>query len=243
MKSVTHKASDFTLNRKLLRTAFLDTVPVMTGYVFLGFGFGILMQQNGFGVLWAAAMSLFIYAGSMQYVAIPLLTSGASLLTAAATAFVVNARHLFYGISMVDAYRDTGKWKPYLIFGLTDETFSINCSTDVPGGVDRGWFYFFVTLLNQLYWVSAATLGGLLGSLITFDTMGLDFVMTAMFVVIFLEQWLKEKQHLSSLIGVGASVLCLIIFGKDSFLVPAMCVILCLLTLCRKPIEKAGDAL
>ena len=229
------------IKRKALAAAFPHTLPILTGFAFLGMAYGINMSVSGFSFLYPMLMAITIYGGSLEFVCVSMLLSSFSPVAAFLMALLIQARHLFYGVAMLDKYRDLGWKRFYLIFGLTDETFSINCSTDVPEGIDRGWFYFFVTLLNQLYWVSAATLGGLLGSLITFDTMGLDFVMTAMFVVIFLEQWLKEKQHLSSLIGVGASVLCLMIFGKDSFLVPAMIVILCMLTLCRKPIEKAGE--
>ena len=229
------------IKRKALAAAFPHTLPILTGFAFLGMAYGINMSVSGFSFLYPMLMAITIYGGSLEFVCVSMLLSSFSPVAAFLMALLIQARHLFYGLAMLDKYRDLGWKRFYLIFGLTDETFSINCSTDVPEGVDRGWFYFFVTLLNQLYWVSAATLGGLLGSLITFDTMGLDFVMTAMFVVIFLEQWLKEKQHLSSLIGVGASVLCLMIFGKDSFLVPAMIVILFMLTLCRKPIEKAGE--
>lgn len=230
------------IKRRALAAAFPHTLPILTGFAFLGMAYGINMSVSGFSFLYPMLMAITIYGGSLEFVCVSMLLSSFSPVAAFLMALLIQARHLFYGLAMLDKYRDLGWKRFYLIFGLTDETFSINCSMDVPEDVDRGWFYFFVTLLNQLYWVSAATLGGLLGSLITFDTMGLDFVMTAMFVVIFLEQWLKEKQHLSSLIGVGASVLCLMIFGKDSFLVPAMVVILCMLTLCRKPIEKAGES-
>ena len=155
---------------------------------------------------------------------------------------MIQARHLFYGISMLDKFKDMGWKKFYLIYGMCDETFSINCTAEIPGDCDRGWFYFFVTLLNQLYWVGGATLGGLLGNLITFDTEGLDFVMTAMFIVIFLEQWLKEKRHFSEWAGLASSAACLLIFGKDNFMIPAMICILLLLTAFRKPVgRKAGE--
>ena len=155
---------------------------------------------------------------------------------------MIQARHLFYGISMLDKFKDMGWKKFYLIYGMCDETFSINCTAEIPEDCDRGWFYFFVTLLNQLYWVGGATLGGLLGNLITFDTKGLDFVMTAMFIVIFLEQWLKEKHHFSEWAGLASSTACLLIFGKDNFMIPAMICILLLLTAFRKPVgRKAGE--
>ena len=222
------------MNKRLLRTAVLDTVPVMTGYVFLGFGFGILMQQNGFGVLWAAAMSLFIYAGSMQYVAISLLTSGASLLTAAMTAFVVNARHLFYGISMVDAYKGTGKKKTYLIFGLTDETYSLVSQVQVPEGISQNGYCLLVTLFDHIYWVSGTVLGSLAGSLLPINYEGVDFALTALFVTIFVEQWLSTKKHGPAIIGVAATTVCLVIFGADVFLIPSMVIIAASLILMQK---------
>ena len=222
------------MKRSALRTAFLDTVPVMTGYVFLGFGFGILMHQNGYGVLWAVAMSLFIYAGSMQYVAVPLLASGAGLLTAALTAFVVNARHLFYGISMVDAYRGSGKRKPYLIFALTDETYSLVSKHQVPEGLSRHRYCFLLSLFDQCYWVAGTVLGSLAGSLIPINYEGIDFVLTALFVTIFVEQWLSTKKHGPAIIGVAATAACLLIFGSDFFLIPSMVIIAALLTMMRK---------
>jgi 4-azaleucine resistance transporter AzlC len=230
------------VNKRLLRAAFLDTVPVMTGYVFLGFGFGILMQQNGFGVLWAAAMSLFIYAGSMQYVAIPLLTSGASLLTAAATAFVVNARHLFYGISMVDAYKGMGSKKPYLIFGLTDETYSLVSQLQIPEGINPKSYCFLVTLFDHFYWVSGTVLGALAGSLLPINYEGVDFALTALFVTIFVEQWLSTKNHGPAIVGVAATVVCLVVFGVDVFLIPSMVIIAASLILMRKTGKEATHA-
>lgn len=151
---------------------------------------------------------------------------------------MINARHLFYGISMLDKYRKTGWKKPYLIFGMCDESFSINYTAEIPEDIDRGWFMFFVTLLNHLYWFSGATLGGIFGSLIHFNTEGLDFVMTAMFVVIFMEQWMKEKRHESALVGLGVSLVCLILFGADHFIIPTMLAILAVLTFLRKPLER-----
>ena len=242
MKFITHKASDFILKKNLLRIAFLDTVPVMTGYVFLGFGFGILMQQNGFGALWAAAMSLFIYAGSMQYVAIPLLTSGASLLTAAATAFVVNARHLFYGISMVDAYKGMGKKKPYLIFGLTDETYSLVSQLQLPEGIQPGSYCFLVTLFDHIYWISGTVLGALTGFLLPINYEGVDFALTALFVTIFVEQWISTKKHGPAIVGVAATVVCLVLFGPDVFLIPSMIIIAACLVMMRKSKKEEPHA-
>ena len=230
------------MNKRLLRTAFLDTVPVMTGYVFLGFGFGILMQQHGYGVLWAGAMSLFIYAGSMQYVAISLLTSGASLLTAAMTAFVVNARHLFYGISMVDTYKGMGNKKPYLIFGLTDETYSLVSQLQIPEGIHPRGYCFLVTLFDHIYWVSGTILGSLAGSLLPINYEGVDFALTALFVTIFVEQWLSTKNHGPAIIGVAATVICLVLFGADVFLIPSMVIIAVSLILIRKTGKEDSHA-
>ena len=228
------------MNKKLLRIAFLDTVPVMTGYVFLGFGFGILMQNCGYGVLWSGAMSLFIYAGSMQYVAVSLFTSGASLLTAAVTALMVNARLLFYGISMVDAYKGMGKKKPYLIFGLTDETYSLVSQLQLPQGVSRSGYCFLVTLFDHCYWVAGTVLGALAGTLLPINYEGVDFALTALFVTIFVEQWLSTKNHWPAIIGVAVTALCLILFGTEIFLIPSMLIIAASLTLMRKTGKEAS---
>ena len=224
---------------RALRAAFPHTIPVLTGYLVLGTAYGILMQAKGYGTGWAMAMSAIAFCGSMQFVALTLLTAVFDPIQAFLLSLMVNARHLFYGISMLDKYRGTGWKKFYLIFGMCDESFSINCTVDAPEGVDRGWFMFFITMLNQLYWVCGATMGGVFGSLIHFNTEGLDFVMTAMFVVIFLEQWLKEESHASSLLGLGLSALCLVAFGPDKFMIPAMAAILGVLLL-RAPMEKGG---
>ncbi len=220
--------------------AFPKTIPIMMGFLFLGMSYGIYMKVSGFSFVYPLCMSLVIFGGSLEFVAVTMLLGAFAPLQTFLVALMIQARHLFYGIALLEKYRSTGFKKLYLIFGMCDESFSINCSAEVPEGVDKGWFYFFVTLLNQSYWVFGATAGGLLGSFIRFDTKGLEFVMTAMFVVIFLEQWLKEKKHYTELIGVGASILCLILFGADSFLIPTMICILCFLTMFRKSIEKAG---
>lgn len=222
------------MKKSAVKSAFLDTVPVLAGYVFLGFGFGILMNQNGYGLLWSAAMSLFIYAGSMQYMAVSLLTGGASLLTTALTTFVVNARHLFYGISMIDAYKGAGKKKPYLIFALTDETYSLVSQNQAPDGISRQGYCFLVSLFDHIYWVSGTLLGSLAGSLLPINFEGIDFVLTALFVTIFVEQWLSTKHHFPAVVGVMSTALCLIFFGSDIFLIPSMVLIALILTLSRK---------
>ena len=229
--------------KKALRCAFPKTIPIMAGFLFLGASYGIYMRVSGFSFVYPMLMALTIFGGSLEFVAVTMLLGSFAPLQTFVMTLLIQARHIFYGISMLEKYKNTGLKKLYLIFGMCDESFSINCSADIPEDVDRGWFMFFVTLLNQSYWVFGATMGGLLGSLITFNTEGIEFVMTAMFVVIFLEQWLKEKQHYSSLIGVLSSAVCLIIFGADSFMLPTMLCILCLLSLLKKPIEKKEGAL
>ena len=186
-------------------------------------------------------MSLLVFAGSMEFVAVNLLLGAFNPLQALVMTLMINARHLFYGISMLDRYKGMGWKKFYLIFGMCDESFSINYTAQIPEGVDRGWFYFFVTLLNHLYWFSGATLRGIFGSFLRFDTEGLEFVMTAMFVAIFLEQWRKDQNHVSALLGLGLSLLCLWVFGADGFILPAMLAILGVLTLLRKPLEREED--
>lgn len=221
------------------KAAFVKTLPVMAGYLVLGFGFGILLEDNGYGFWWALAMSGFIYAGSMQYVTISLMTSGASLISAALTTLMVNARHLFYGISMVDRYKDAGKKKPYLMFALTDETYSLVCNGECPEETDSHSYYFWVSLFNQCYWIVGSLLGSLVGTALQFNTAGIDFSMTALFVTVFIEQWLSTKNHISAVLGVVSSALCLFVFGSDKFLIPSMIVITVVLSLSKKKIEEA----
>ena len=230
-----------TVIKSALKAAFPHTIPIFAGFWFLGITYGIYMRALGFGFAYPMVMSVVIFGGSLEFVAAEMLLSAFAPLQTFLVALMIQARHLFYGISMLDRFRGTGWKKFYLILGMCDESFSINYSAAIPEGVDRGWFMFFVTLLNHFYWFSGAALGGIAGSLISFNLEGLDFVMTAMFVVIFLEQWLKEKRHNTALIGLAVSVVCLSVFGADSFLLPTMGCILCVLTAFRKPIERAGD--
>ena len=224
--------------KKLLKTAVIKTLPVMTGYIALGIGFGILFHSHGYGLFWSLLMAVFIYAGSMQYVAINLITGGASLIATALTTLMVNARHLFYGISMIDKYKNAGKVKPYLIFALTDETYSLLCADDYPEGISPRKYQTAVSLLNHIYWITGCAAGSLIGSAVTFNTAGIDFCMTALFVTIFVEQWLSTKQHLPAVMGLTASVACLLIFGKDAFLIPSMLLIAALLIILKKPLER-----
>ncbi len=220
-------------NKSIVKRAFKDTLPVMAGYLVLGMGFGILLKSKGYGVLWAFSMSTVIYAGSMQYLAIDLITSGAGLITTALTTLMVNARHLFYGISMVDKYKNAGRGKPYLIYALSDETYSLVCSENDLAPEQKNRYYLAVTALDQFYWVAGTVLGSLLGSLIRFSTEGLDFALTALFISIFVDQWLGTKDHAPAAVGVAASVLCLVLFGPDRFLIPSMLLITLALTLMR----------
>lgn len=224
-----------------LRAAFPHTIPVMAGYLFLGFTYGVYMHVKGFSFVYPMLMAAAIYGGSLEFLAVEMLVSPFAPLQTFLAAFMIQARHLFYSIAMLDRYKGAGAKKPYLIFALTDETFAVLGSAVPPAGVDDGWFCFFITLLDQIYWVAGATLGGLAGGALPFNTEGLDFVMTAMFVCIFVDQCLKEKQHYSHLIGVGGALACLLLFGADGFLIPTMVCVLLLLTALRRPIAKAGE--
>ena len=225
------------MKRKALRAAFPYTIPVFTGYVVLGISYGVLMTASGFPFWMPMLTSLAIFAGSMEFVLINLLLGGFDLLQAFLMTLMINARHLFYGVSMLEKYKGMGLKKLYLIFGLTDESFSVNCVTEPPEGVDRGWFALFVTLLDHCYWFLGATLGGIFGTILHFNTEGLDFVMTAMFVVIYMEQWKKDDNHLSAILGVVLPVICLILFGAQRFMIPAMLTILFGLAAVRRPLE------
>ena len=226
---------------KAFKAAFPYTIPIFAGFWFIGLTYGIYMNASGFSFVYPMLMSFFIFGGSLEFVAAEMLLSPFAPLQVFLMALLIQARHLFYGISMLDKYKGTG-WKKFsLIYGMCDESFSINYAAKIPEGVDKGWFMLFVTWLNRFYWVSGATIGGLVGSLLKFDTSGIGFVMTAMFVVIFLDQWLKEKSHASSLIGIGVSVVCLVIFGPDSFMLPTMAAIILILTAARKKLDTPEE--
>ena len=226
--------------KQTIRKAFTKSLPVMAGYIVLGIGFGILLKDAGYGLFWAFIMSLTIYAGSMQYVAVPFLASGASLITVALTTLMVNARHLFYGLTMIDKYKTAGRKKPYLIFSLTDETYSLLCTDEIPDGVDRHWYQLLVSLFDQCYWILGSVLGSLVKELLAFDTAGIDFSMTALFVTVFVEQWLSTKNHWPGMIGLVSAAACLAIFGPDSFLLPTMIAITISLLLLRKSGKGEG---
>lgn len=220
------------------KAAFPLTIPIMMGYLFLGMAFGILLQSKGYSFVWALLMSGFIYAGSMQFVAVSLLTGAVSLVNVVLMTLMVNARHLFYGLSMLEEFKGFGKRKPYMVFSLTDETFSLLCSAKEPEGVDRKWFQFFISFFDQLYWLAGSVLGAVAGSLITFNTKGIDFAMTALFTVIVIEQWKGTKNHIPALTGLVGSVICLLIFGPSGFILPSMILMVAVLTIFRKKVEE-----
>lgn len=230
------------MKKQAIKRVFLDTVPVLTGYLFLGAGFGILLSETGYGIGWAFFMSLFMFAGSGQYLAVSLLASQASLISTAIATLLVNARHLFYGISLVDAYKDAGKKKSYMIFGLTDETYSLVTQNQPPEGVSRHLYCFLVTLFDHIYWICGCVLGNVMGATLPISFEGVEFVLTALFVTMFVEQWLSSKNHLPALIGVVSTAVCLMIFGSDIFLIPSMVLIALLLTVSRKTARRAVNA-
>lgn len=225
------------MKKRIAKLAFIKSLPVMAGYIVLGIGFGILLRNAGYGAVWAFAMSLLIYAGTMQYVGVGLISGGASVITAVITTIMVNARHLFYSISMVDRYKDSGKFKPYLIFALTDETYSLLSDGTMPEGIstneDIAFYRFLVSFFNQCYWITGSVLGSLLGEVLPFSTEGIEFSMTALFIASFTEQWLQTKDHIPALTGLIGTAVCLAVFGSERFLIPAMLLITLILTLLR----------
>ena len=218
--------------------AFPNTIPILAGFLFLGIAYGIYMNQSGFKFYYPMFMSFIIFAGSVEFATVSWLLGSFDPVNIFFLTLMINARHLFYGLSMLEKYNIPGWKKLYLIYGMCDESFSINATIDVPKDIDRGWFMFFVTMLNQIYWVAGATIGGIFGSFIPFDTKGIEFVMTALFVVIFLENWLKEKDHNASVIGLFISFICLMIFKGTNFIIPSMIIILSVLTLLRGRLQK-----
>lgn len=219
-------------------SAFPNTIPILAGFLFLGIAYGIYMNQSGFKFYYPMFMSFIIFAGSVEFATVSWLLGSFDPVNIFFLTLMINARHLFYGLSMLEKYNIPGWKKLYLIYGMCDESFSINATVDVPNDIDKGLFMFFVTMLNQIYWVAGATIGGIFGSFIPFDTKGIEFVMTALFVVIFLENWLKEKDHSASVIGLFISFICLMIFKGTNFIIPSMIIILSVLTLLRGRLQK-----
>jgi len=214
-----------------LRAAFPHTIPILTSFLVLGMAYGVLMSSKGYGPLWSGFVSAFAFCGSMQYAAITLLTAAFDPLGAFLLSFMVNARHLFYGISLLKKYRGLGMLRPFLIYTMCDETFSVVATVDPPEEVDRGWFYFFISLLDWVYWVTGTVLGGVAGSLIMFNTAGMDFALTAMFVVLFLEQMLQPARRRAGIMGLACTVAALAVFGAERMVIPAMMLILVVLLL------------
>lgn len=225
------------MRSKTVKLAFLKSLPVMAGYIVLGIGFGILLRKAGYGVLWAFAMSTLIYGGSMQYVGVDLIAGGASIITTAITTFMVNARHLFYSISMLRVYKNSGKYKPYLIYSITDETYSLLCDGKTPEGTDPELYRFLVSLFDHSFWIIGGVLGNLLGAVLPFSSAGIEFSMTALFIAAFVEQWISSGDHIPAITGALSTLACLLIFGAENFLIPSMLLITFVLTLLRGRLE------
>ena len=227
--------------------AFRQSIPVMLGYVFLGIAFGLLLQNAGYGFVWACLASVVIYAGSMQFVLVSLLTAGAGLLYTAVMTLFINGRHIFYGLSFVERYKKMGKAYPYMVFSLTDETYSVLCGTKVPEDMDESKVFFWISLFDQCYWVLGSVIGSLAGSYITFDSTGIDFSMTALFIVIVVEQWQEQKSHFPALLGAVCGIVWLLVLGPDRFILPALCSCMAVLILVRRYVgldsgtENASD--
>ena len=224
-----------------LRAAFPATIPVMTGFLCLGIAYGVLMQSKGYGPLWSVLMSAIAFGGSMQFVAITLLTAAFDPIQAFLLSIMVNARHMFYGLSLLDKYKGLGKVRPFLIYVLCDETFSLVSTLEPPEGVGRKDFYFWISLLDYLYWITGTALGGLAGNLITFDTTGLDFALTALFVVLFLEQWKRAENRPAGIIGILCAAVSLAVFQADNMVIPAMVLVLAVLLGARRRLDRYGE--
>lgn len=223
--------------REAFKKAFPYTIPVFTGYVFIGIAFGVMFAEKGYSFLWAMFMSLMVYAGSGQYLAVNFFVPGVSFLQVIFLTLMVNIRHVFYGISLLEKFNNMGKKRWYMIFGLTDETYSLLCTTKTPEGVDEEKFLFAISIMNQSYWILGSAIGGIAGALIPFNSEGIDFAMTALFVVIFVEQWLEKKNRIPEVVGVVTAIICLNLFGTDGFVLPSMLIIILTLLLSRRNLE------
>lgn len=221
-----------------VKAAWPHTIPVLTGYIFMGGAFGILLQSQGYNFLWAALMAVTIYAGAGQFVAVGILGGAFAPLSAVLITLMVNARHVFYGFSLLDRFKEYGRARAYLIFGLTDETFSLLCSVPPPPHVSGRDFYLAITVLDHLYWISGCTLGAIAGSSLTFDPRGIDFVMTALFAAILVEQLRTPRNRVPALIGFVGPALCLPVFGPGHFMIPAMGLVVLGLSMARRRLEQ-----
>ena len=227
--------------KKAFQTAFPYTIPVLTGYLFIGIAFGVMYAEKGYSFLWAILMSVLVYAGSGQYLAVNFFVPGISFLQVIFLTFMVNVRHVFYGISLLERFHKMGKARWYMIFGLTDETYSLLCTTKVPEGVEESKFLFAISLMNQSYWVAGSAIGAIAGNILPINSEGIDFAMTALFVVIFIEQWMERKNRIPEIIGVMIAILCLLVFGADSFVLPAMLLIIFVLLVSKKKLSEEGE--
>ena len=224
--------------REAYKKAFPYTIPVLTGYIFIGVAFGVMFAEKGYSFLWAALMSILVYAGSGQYLAVNFFVPGISIFQVVFMTLMVNIRHVFYGISLLERFNGMGKKKWYMIFSLTDETYSLLCTTKIPEGIDEGKFLFAIASLDQVYWVAGSIIGAVEGSVLPFNSEGIDFAMTALFVVIFIEQWLDKKNRIPEIIGVAAAFIGLQIFGASRFVLPSMLLIVMILFVSKKQLQK-----
>lgn len=227
--------------KKAFQKAFPYTIPVLTGYLFIGIAFGVMYAEKGYSFLWAILMSVMVYAGSGQYLAVNFFVPGISFLQVIFLTFMVNVRHIFYGISLLERFNKIGKTRWYMIFALTDETYSLLCTTKVPKGVNESRFLFAISVLDHSYWVLGSAIGAIAGTLLPISSEGIDFAMTALFVVIFIEQWMERKNRIPELIGVAVATVALIIFGANNFVLPAMFAIVALLFIGRKKLDKEDE--
>lgn len=227
--------------KKSFRRAFRDSLPIMAGYLALGIGYGVLLQSKGYSFWWAILMSVTMFAGSGQYAGVDFMASGASLLSTAFMTLIINCRHFFYGVSLLEKYRGAGVFKPYLIFGLTDETYSITATTTLPDDLSPRHYYFFLTALNHSYWITGCVLGAVLGMFLPFSSEGVDFAMTALFIVIMTDQWLSAKEHLPAVLGAATTLVCLLVFGAQYFIVPALFLIAAEMMLLRRRLDKTTE--
>ncbi|HIT66030.1 MAG TPA: AzlC family ABC transporter permease [Candidatus Merdisoma merdipullorum] len=222
--------------KQTMKYVFYKTIPVLLGYLFLGFAFGLLLQEAGYSFWWAFLSSAIVYAGSIQFVLVDFLSGGTSLPVIAVMTLLINSRHAFYGLSFVEKFRKM-KTYPYMVFSLTDETYSLLCSLKTPEGMDEKKVMFLISLFDQLYWIAGSVLGAVLGQMLPFDMTGIDFAMTALFITIFVDQWREARSHLPAVIGLCSSVVCLLIFGGSNFILPSLIITVGLLMALRGRLE------
>ena len=226
---------------RTFKAALTDTIPILIGFLFVGLAYGVYMNAHGFNYIYCGLISAIVYTGALQFVGVEFLISAFNPIYVFMMSVIISARHLFYSISMLDKYKDTGLKKPFLIFALCDECFSVNISIKSSDDIDEKLYYFYVAFLVYFYWVFSSFMGGLLANVINIDVKGIDFILTALFFVTFINQLIENKQYGPSIIGLISSFICLIIFGRDNFIIPAMVVILIILTICRDKFDKSME--